>query len=54
MGILAKLRRLFTGEPEDPKELAAWLAEKARIREQKTQAKFEARAHEHTWKPPDE
>jgi hypothetical protein len=51
VGIGAKVRRFLTGEPEDPKALAEWLAEKARVREQKTEAKFAARTHEPTWRP---
>jgi hypothetical protein len=52
MGIVAKVRRLLTGEPEDPEEKTVWQAEKARIREEKAAAKAEALSNLPGWKPP--
>jgi hypothetical protein len=52
MDIVAKLRRLLTGEPEDPEEKLLWQQEKARIREEKAAAKVAARSDIPGWKPP--
>jgi hypothetical protein len=52
MGIVAKIRRLLTGEPEDAEEKLIWQAEKARIREEKTAAKLAASSDIPGWKPP--
>ncbi|MFN2471901.1 MAG: hypothetical protein ABR583_13135 [Gaiellaceae bacterium] len=52
MGLVAKIRKALTGEPEDPVEKAEWLAEQARIREEKAEAKAQAAANLPGWKPP--
>jgi hypothetical protein len=52
MGIVANVRRLVTGEPEDPQEKLEWQAEKARIREEKATAKAEAMSNLPHYKPP--
>jgi hypothetical protein len=52
MGLVGKLRRLLTGEPEDPVEKAALQAEQARIREEKAEAKAQAQSNLPGWKPP--
>ncbi len=52
MGLLAKIRKMLTGEPEDPVEKAEWMAERARVREEKADAKHQARSDLPGWKPP--
>lgn len=52
MGLVAKIRKMFTGEPDDPVEKAEWMAEKARITEEKAEAKQQARSDLPGWKPP--
>lgn len=53
MGLVPKIRKLLTGEPEDPVEKAEWVAEKARIREEKAAAKTQAMSDLPGWKPPE-
>jgi hypothetical protein len=52
MGLVGKIRKVLTGEPEDPVEKAEWMAEKARIREEKADARGQAKSDLPGWKPP--
>ena len=53
MSIMAKIRELLTGEPEDPDKKAEWAAEKARIRAEKLEAKSQAMGDLPKYKPPE-
>lgn len=53
MSLMAKIRELLTGEPEDPDKKAEWAAEKARIRAEKLEAKSQAMGDLPKYKPPE-
>ncbi len=53
MALIARIRELFTGEPQDPDKKAEWAAEKARTRAQKLEMKSQAMSDLPKYKPPE-
>lgn len=53
MALIARIRELFTGEPQDPDKKDEWAAEKARIKAQRLEMKTQAMSDLPKYKPPE-